>query len=123
MKLPCLALGSVMAVMTALAAPVAAQVVIERDHSRTVDPAEAELESQVLQDWNRRHSATGQWGERRGNFGPHDVIRLLEGRGFRVRDVNDVGARFLVKASRGDEDLLVSVSRSGEIMGIVHDRY
>jgi uncharacterized protein YuzE len=40
-----------------------------------------------------------------------------------VRDVNDVGERYLVKASRDGDDLLVSVSRSGEIMGVIHDHY
>ncbi|MGV2085720.1 hypothetical protein [Rhizobium sp. K7/93] len=56
------------------------------------------------------------------SFGPGDVITLLEGRGYRVRNVQDVGKRYLVKATRGGDNLLVSVSRSGDIMGVVHDQ-
>jgi hypothetical protein len=50
-------------------------------------------------------------------------MRLLERRGYRVGDVKDVGERYLVSASRDGDNLLVSVSRRGEIMGVVHDRY
>jgi hypothetical protein len=80
-------------------------------------------ETQFIQEFNRRHESRDRWSENRRSFGPRDVIRLLERRGYRVRDVNDVGERYLVKASRDGDDLLVSVSRSGEIMGVIHDRY
>jgi hypothetical protein len=36
--------------------------------------------------------------------------------------VRDVGERYLIRAWRDGDDLLVSVSRRGEIMGVVHDR-
>lgn len=73
--------------------------------------------------WNRRHDARREWGLRRGSFGPNDAMRLLERRGYRVKDVRDVGERYIVRAWRGGDDLLVSVSRSGEIVGVVHERY
>ncbi|CAN7349853.1 hypothetical protein LJR009_002938 [Bosea sp. LjRoot9] len=123
MKVFVIALGMTAAIMMDLVRPAVAQVVIDRNHSQSVDSGEADMEAQALQDWNRRHNAPNGWGERRNNFGPRDVIRLLERRGYRVRDVNDVGERYLVKASRDGDDVLVSVSRSGEIMGVVHDRY
>lgn len=100
-----------------------AQVVIHEDpwsSSGYVD--QGGVESQFLQDWNQRHDSRNRWGEGRRDFGPEDAIRLLERRGYRVRDVEDVGIRYLVKATRGGDDLLVSVSKSGEIMGVVHER-
>lgn len=123
MKIFVVALCMAAVTMSGLDTPAVAQVVIDRNHSRAADLDDTEMEAQALQDWNRRHNSPNAWGQRRNNFGPDDVIRLLERRGYRVRDVNDVGERYLVKASRDGDNVLVSVSRSGEIMGVVHDRY
>ncbi|MGO8396684.1 hypothetical protein ACC760_40040, partial [Rhizobium ruizarguesonis] len=68
------------------------------------------------------HDQRSGWRSGRDNFGPDYAVRLLERRGYRVRDVKDVGERYLIMAWRDGDDLLVSVSRMGEIMGVVHDR-
>lgn len=123
MKATFIALGVTAATAMALATPVVAQVVIYNDQPPEIYSDEGETETHFIQDWNRHHDSRDRWGQRRNNLGPDDVIRLLERRGYRVRNVDDVGERFLVKASRGGDNLLVSVSRRGEIMGVVHDRY
>ncbi|NTJ65380.1 hypothetical protein G6M50_06715 [Agrobacterium rhizogenes] len=106
---------------TGLIVPAVAQVVLHEDRSPDDYSADDETESNYLHAWNRHHDARTVWGESRNHFGPDDVIRLLEGRGYRVRNVKDVGVRYLVQATRGDDNVLVSVSRSGDIMGVVHD--
>ncbi|BBU63300.1 hypothetical protein MSC49_32350 [Methylosinus sp. C49] len=80
------------------------------------------LESQYLEQWNRRHAERREWTPSPRDFSPDDAIRLLQRRGYRVFGVNDVGLRYLVRAWRDGDHLLVSLSREGEIMGVVHDR-
>ncbi len=121
MKAAFIALGLSTIISVGLIIPATAQVVLHQNQSPGDDDAEDEAESNFLHAWNRHHDAPNMWGERRNTFGPDDVIRLLERRGYRVRDVKDVGARFLVQATRGDDNLLVSLSRSGDIMGVVHN--
>ncbi|MFK3780123.1 hypothetical protein [Agrobacterium sp. NPDC089420] len=102
----------------AFALPSQAQVVIYNDDPPAYSQDRGQAEADFLGRWNQRH-------ERRGwdRFGPDDAIHLLERRGYRVKTVTDVGERFLVRASRDGDDLLVSVSRGGEIMGVVHEGY
>lgn len=121
MKAAFIALGVTAATTMNLVAPALAQAVIYENRSSDVYSDQDGTESNFLQNWNRRHDSLNRWGTARNNFGPDDVIRLLERRGYRVKNVRDVGPRYLVKASRGDDDLLVSVSRRGEVMGVVHD--
>jgi hypothetical protein len=121
MKLTFIALGVTAAITMGLVTPAVAQVVIHEDQSPDDYSDQDQTESNFLHAWNRHHDAPNRWGERRDNFGPDDVIRLLERRGYRVRNVKDVGVRYLVEATRGADNLLVSVSRGGEIMGVVHD--
>jgi hypothetical protein len=100
-----------------------AQVVIEDRAYQTPGYGEQQTESEFLRDWNRRHDARARgtpWQSPETRFGPSDAMRLVQARGYRVYDVQDVGERFLVRATRGDDKLLVSVSRRGDIMGIVH---
>jgi hypothetical protein len=124
MKNQLIALGLATLVTGLATTPSLAQVVIHEDRrSPSVYVEEDGDETQFIQEFNRRHESRDRWSENRRSFGPRDVIRLLERRGYRVRDVNDVGERYLVKASRDGDDLLVSVSRSGEIMGVIHDHY
>jgi hypothetical protein len=106
------------AVSLAFALPSWAQVVIYDDQPTANSEYRGQTEADFLNRWNQRH-------ERRGwdHFGPDDAIHLLERRGYRVKNVTDVGERFLVRAWRDGDDLLVSVSRSGEIMGVVHEGY
>jgi hypothetical protein len=124
MKNQLIALGLATLVTGVATTPSLAQVVIHEDRrSPSVYVEEDGDETQFIQEFNRRHESRDRWSENRRSFGPRDVIRLLKRRGYRVRDVSDVGERYLVKASRDGDDLLVSVSRSGEIMGVIHDHY
>jgi hypothetical protein len=112
------------AALSAIAAvPALSQVVIYDNRPPDYYSADGDVESQFLHAWNRHHDNQNRWPGQRSSFGPEDVITLLEDRGYTVRNVQDVGERFLVKATRGGDDLLVSVSRSGDIMGVVHDQY
>jgi hypothetical protein len=54
--------------------------------------------------------------DRRERFGPRDVARMLERRGYRVRDVNFERGRYFVRASRRGAPVLVVVSRGGDIL-------
>ena len=54
--------------------------------------------------------------DRRERFGPRDVARMLERRGFRVRDVNFERGRYFVRAARRGDPVLVVVSRDGDIL-------
>ncbi|OBZ97564.1 hypothetical protein ADU59_00695 (plasmid) [Pararhizobium polonicum] len=105
------------------AVPAFSQVVIYDDRFSDPYSVDGNTESNFLHAWNRHHDAQNRWSGLRSSFGPDDVITLLEDRGYRVRNVQDVGERYLVKATRGGDNLLVSVSRSGDIMGVVHDQY
>ncbi|MBO0131951.1 hypothetical protein [Agrobacterium burrii] len=115
---------SATAVFSAIAAlPAISQVVIYDGQSSEPYSVDDNTESNFLHAWNRNHDDQNRWSQRGRRFGPDDVITLLEDRGYRVRNVQDVGERLLVKATRGGDNLLVSVSRSGDIMGVVHDQY
>ncbi len=118
-----IALSAAVALSSIAAAPAFSQVVIYDDQSSDPYSVDGRTESSFLHSWNRHHDAQGRWSGQGTSFGPDDVITLLEDRGYRVRNVQDVGERYLVKATRGGDNLLVSVSRSGDIMGIVHDQY
>lgn len=72
--------------------------------------------SVLAQERYYRDSAPEAREDRRDRYGPEDVIRMLERRGYRVRDVNFERGRFFVKASRRGERVLVIVSRRGEIL-------
>ncbi|WP_245485005.1 hypothetical protein [Ciceribacter ferrooxidans] len=100
-----------------------AQVVIYEDQPSGVYSGEGRAEGESLRRWNRRHDTRDGWTNRWASFGPYDAIRLLERRGYRVRDVTNVGERYLLRASRDGDDLLVSVSRRGEIVGVVHEAH
>ncbi|MBO0144650.1 hypothetical protein JZX87_26205 [Agrobacterium sp. Ap1] len=117
-----IALSAVAAFGPIAALPAHSQVIIYDDQSNSY-PVDGRTESNFLHQWNRQHDAQGRWSGQQSSFGPDDVITLLEDRGYRVRNVEDVGPRYLVKATRGGDNLLVSVSRSGDIMGVVHDQY
>lgn len=123
MKRNVIALSVATALNLVAAIPAFSQVVIYNDQFSEPYSMDGNTESRFLHTWNRHHDAQNRWYDRRANFGPDDVISLLEERGYRVRNVEDVGERYLVQASRGGDDLLVSVSRAGDIMGVVHDRH
>ncbi|MRG56464.1 hypothetical protein GF108_12855 [Phyllobacterium sp. SYP-B3895] len=58
----------------------------------------------------------GYRDDRRDRFGPRDVTRMLERRGYRVRDVNFDRGRYFARTSRRGEPVLVVVSRDGDIL-------
>ncbi len=115
---------SAAAALSAIAAlPAFPQVVIHDGQPSDTYAFDGNTEANFLHSWNRLHDDQNHWSRERSSFGPDDVITLLEDRGYRVRSVQDVGERYLVNASRSGDDLLVSVSRYGDIMGVVHERY
>ncbi|MCR5942728.1 hypothetical protein FG152_18195 [Ochrobactrum sp. XJ1] len=123
MKLRKTVLTAAMIITAAFAVPASAQVVIQEGRYPGYYGDDSQDEADFLQRWNRRHDRRSEWSPNWSNFGPSDAVRLLERRGYRVRDVRDVGERFLIRAWRDGDDLLVSVSRRGEIVGVVHDQY
>ena len=68
----------------------------------------------------QEHRYDGYRDDRRSyrddRFGPRDVARMLERRGYRVRDVNFERGRYFVRAARRGDPVLVVVSRRGEIL-------
>ncbi|MCO4315592.1 hypothetical protein M8997_000225 [Phyllobacterium sp. 21LDTY02-6] len=79
------------------------------------------LVQERYRDRDRRH-----YEDRRDRFGPRDVARMLERRGYRVRDVDYERGRYFVRASRRGNPVLVVVSRDGEILDtrrVGRDRY
>ncbi|MEK1890532.1 MAG: hypothetical protein AAAB35_23800 [Phyllobacterium sp.] len=58
----------------------------------------------------------GYRDDRRYRFGSRDVARMLERRGYRVRDVNFERGRYFARTSRRGEPVLVVVSRDGDIL-------
>ncbi|AYM84831.1 hypothetical protein G6L67_24685 [Agrobacterium tumefaciens] len=114
---------SAAAALSAIAAPPAfSQVVIHDGQPSDSDAVDGNTEFNFLHSWNRHHDNQNRWSGQRSSFGSDDVITLLEDRGYRVRNVQDLGERYLVNATRGSDHLLVSVSRYGDIMGVVHDQ-
>ncbi|MDR5012102.1 MULTISPECIES: hypothetical protein [Agrobacterium] len=115
---------SAAAALSAIAAvPAFPQVVIYDAQPSDPYSVDGNAESNFLHSWNRNHDNLNRWAGRPSSFAPDDVITLLVDRGYRVRNVQDVGVRYLVKATRRGDNLLVSVSRSGDIMGVVHEQY
>jgi hypothetical protein len=82
------ALGAVAAV------PAWSQVVIYDGQQSDSYPVDGNTEANFLHAWNRHHDNQSRWSDRGQSFGPDDVINLLEDRGYRVRNVRDVGERF-----------------------------
>ncbi|CAM3719539.1 hypothetical protein G6L26_026955 (plasmid) [Agrobacterium radiobacter] len=114
---------SAAAALSAIAVlPAFSQVVIHYGQRSDTYAVDGNTEANFLDSWNRRHDEN-RWLRERSSFGPDDVITLLEDRGYRVRNVQDVRERYLVNASRSGDDLLVSVSRYGDIVGVVHEQY
>ena len=68
----------------------------------------------------------GYRDDRRYRFGSRDVARMLERRGYRVRDVDFERGRYYARTTRRGEPVLVVVSRDGEILEtrrVARDRY
>ncbi|QCJ01204.1 hypothetical protein J5285_22245 (plasmid) [Agrobacterium larrymoorei] len=116
-------LSAAIALSVIAALPAFSQVVIYDGQPSDPYSVDGNTESDFLHAWNRHHDVERRWSGQRSSYGPNDVITLLQDRGYKVRNVEDVGERYLVKATRGGDNLLVSVSKSGDIMGVVHDRY
>ncbi|CAM3711204.1 hypothetical protein AGRA671_19645 [Agrobacterium radiobacter] len=119
MKRHVIAFSAAAAFSAFAAVPAFSQVFIYDGQSLDPYSVDGRTESNFLHPRSRGHKPQGRWSEQGSSYGPDDVIILLEDRGYRVRNVQDVGERYLVKATRGGDNVLVSVSRSGDIMGVV----
>ncbi|MBB6224932.1 hypothetical protein GGE66_005953 [Rhizobium leguminosarum] len=94
LKLTVLATAVILTVLFAL--PAGAQVVIHEDQGPAYSPDDDQVETDFLRRWNSHHDSRS-WGSRSPNFGPDDAMPLLERPGYLVRDVKDVGERYLIR--------------------------
>ncbi|PSH54548.1 antifreeze protein [Phyllobacterium brassicacearum] len=117
MKKTVLALTATALLVTGFAASAMADDRYYRDESPIYLDNRGEADGYLVQD--RRYYDDGYHGDRydrRDRFGPRDVSRMLERRGYRVRDVDFERGRYFVRASRRGAPVLVVVSRRGEIL-------
>ncbi|MGH7004561.1 MAG: hypothetical protein ACREIP_11485 [Alphaproteobacteria bacterium] len=118
MKKALIALAATAVLLTGFASSAMAQSRYDRDHAPAVYLEDGEPGAYLVQE--RRHHDRDRYDrdrhDRRDRFDRRDVTRMLERRGFRVRDVDFERGRYFVKASRRGNPLLVVVSRSGEIL-------
>ncbi|MEK1854444.1 MAG: antifreeze protein [Phyllobacterium sp.] len=117
MKKTVLALAATALLVTGFASSAMADGRYYRDSSPAVYVDDDEDDGYLIQD--RRYYGDGYRDDRRyyrDRFGPRDVARMLERRGFRVRDVNFERGRYFARTSRRGEPVLVVVSRDGEIL-------
>lgn len=78
-----------------------------------------DMDGLLVQDRRFYGDRRGEWrrDERfRDQIGPREVTRMLERRGYRVRDVNFERGRYFVQAWRRGTPVLVTVSRDGDIL-------
>jgi len=125
MKKPVLALTAAALLVTSFSAAALADGRYYRDDSPVIylDNRD-EVDGYLVQD--RRYYDNGYRYDRRDRFGSRDVARMLERRGYRVRDVNFERGRYFARTSRRGEPVLVVVSRDGEILEtrrLARDRY
>ena len=124
MKKPVLALTAAALLVTGFSAPALADGRYYRDDSPVIylDNRD-EVDGYLVQD---RRYYDGYRDDRRYRFGSRDVARMLERRGYRVRDVNFERGRYFARTTRRGEPVLVVVSRDGEILEtrrVGRDRY
>lgn len=117
MKRPLIALTATALLITGFASSAVAQDRYYRDNSPAIYLEEDQSDGYFIQDRGRYdRDRDDRWEDRRDRFGPRDVTRMLERRGYRVRDVNFERGRYFVRASRRGDRVLVVVSRRGEIL-------
>ncbi|MEP7454319.1 hypothetical protein [Phyllobacterium sp. SB3] len=117
MKRPLFALTAAALLITGFASSAVAQERYYRDNAPAIYLEQDEPDGYFIQDRGRFDRDRRDWREdRRERFGPRDVTRMLERRGYRVRDVNFERGRYFVRASRRGNPVIVVVSRRGEIL-------
>ncbi|EJN04604.1 hypothetical protein [Phyllobacterium sp. YR531] len=117
MKRPFLALTAAAVLITGFASSAFAQERYYRDNAPAIYLEDDEQDGYFIQDRGRYDRDRRDWREdRRERFGPRDVTRMLERRGYRVRDVDFERGRYFVRASRRGNPVIVVVSRRGEIL-------
>jgi hypothetical protein len=86
---------------------------------RTVYLDRGDVEGVLVQDRRFYGDRREEWRREerfRDQIGPREVSRMLERRGYRVRDVNFERGRYFVQAWRRGAPVLVTVSRDGDIL-------
>lgn len=117
MKRPLIALTAAAVLITGFASSVFAQERYYRDNSPAIYLEQDESDGYLIQDRGRYDRDRSDWrDDRRERFGPRDVARMLERRGYRVRDIDFERGRYFVRASRRGNPVIVVVSRRGEIL-------
>jgi hypothetical protein len=125
MKKTVLALTATAILVTGFMAPAMADSRYYRDESPIYLDNRGEADGYLVQDRRYNDGYRDDRYDRRDRFGPRDVSRMLERRGYRVRDVDFERGRYFVRASRRGAPVLVVVSRRGEILETrrMGDRY
>lgn len=114
MKKSLIAFTATALLMTGFAPSAFAQDRYYRENAPAIYLDNGGAEGRLVQDRGRYDH--DRYDDRRDRFGPRDVSRMLERRGFRVRDVDFQRGRYFVRASRRGDPVLVVVSRDGEIL-------
>ncbi|ATU90713.1 hypothetical protein [Phyllobacterium zundukense] len=116
MKKTILALTATALLVTGFAASAMADGRYYRDESPVYLDNRGDADGYLVQDRRYDGYRDDRRYDRRNRFGPRDVARMLERRGYRVRDVNFERGRYFVRAARRGAPVLVVVSRGGEIL-------
>lgn len=117
MKRPLIAITAAAVLITGFASSAFAQERYYRDNSPAIYLEQDESDGYLIQDRGRYDRDRSDWrDDRRERFGPRDVARMLERRGYRVRDIDFERGRYFVRASRRGNPVIVVVSRRGEIL-------
>jgi hypothetical protein len=117
MKRPLFALTATALLVTGFASSAMAQERYYRDNAPAVYLEQDEPEGYYIQNRDRYDRDRRDWRDhRRERFGPRDVARMLERRGYRVRNVDFERGRYFARASRRGNPVIVVVSRRGEIL-------
>lgn len=116
MKKTVLALTATALLVTGFAHSAMADGRYYRDESPIYIDNRGEADGYLVQDRRYNDGYHGDRYDRRDRFDRRDVARMLERRGYRVRDVDFERGRYFVRASRRGAPVLVVVSRRGEIL-------
>lgn len=114
MKKTVLALTAAALLVTGFSASAMADDVIYRGDRAIYMDGRGDLDGLLVQD--RRFYGDRRDERFRDRIGPREVTRMLERRGYRVRDVNFERGRYFVQAWRRGAPVLVTVSRDGDIL-------
>lgn len=114
MKKTVLALTAAALLVTGFSASAMADDFIYRGDRAIYTDGRGDMDGLLVQD--RRFYGERRDERFRDQIGPREVTRMLERRGYRVRDVNFDRGRYFVQAWRRGTPVLVTVSRDGDIL-------